>query len=268
MTGRKGFFLIRWWHRLEQFGFMPIPDSRFYEPLATITNSLVDASDLLQKLLDAPVEKRRELADRLTLLEMECDVTVSQLIILARQSQQPPYDRDSLKDLALRLDDVMDLIEEAGTKFVDYEFPDSDELMRSLCGLITDCCKQLVNAIANLPLRDDMSIYCRAIDKLESRADQICRQAITSRSRKIRSDQTQIEIRLEALTEENILQTNCDGLPLLLAELANIARANREFTRHTYLMTMLIDIYDVMESATDACEHVANHLSGMVMRNG
>ena len=123
-----------------------------------------------------------------------------------------PIDREQLHHLINAMDDVADILQDCAetTLLYDIRFMTAD--MVQLTQISLQCCEQLVAAVKLLGKLDKNGVVqqaldgCSAVDKLESEADQVLRQAM---SRLFREEEDVRElIKLKAMYE--LLETVSD----------------------------------------------------------
>jgi predicted phosphate transport protein (TIGR00153 family) len=113
-----------------------------------------------------------------------------------------PFDRDDIHRLISRMDDVLDLIQDTGESFVLYDIRNVTPEATELAELLRRCVERVRSAVKLMASMADapaMLKICQEIDKLESDADKVMRDAI-SRLFREESDVRQV-IKLKAVYE-------------------------------------------------------------------
>jgi predicted phosphate transport protein (TIGR00153 family) len=113
-----------------------------------------------------------------------------------------PFDRDEIHRLISRMDDVLDLIQDAGESLVLYDIRQVTPEATQLAELLLRCAEHMRSAVKLMASMADapaMLELCREIDKLESEADKVMRDAI-SRLFREENDVRQV-IKLKAVYE-------------------------------------------------------------------
>lgn len=154
----------------------------FFEILTSQADQLVIGVDLLTTLFKAPESERGELRDRLHQVEHQSDDINHTLINKLNQTFITPFDREDISHLASRLDDCMDLIDEAGDLLVLYGLSSIPQPIDSLLEVQIDVLSRCAAATAeNMPalkkpreLRD----YWVEINRLENEGDQAYRRTL------------------------------------------------------------------------------------------
>jgi hypothetical protein len=93
-----------------------------------------------------------------------------------------PFDRDDIHRLISRMDDVLDLIQDAGESLVLYDIRQVTPEATQLAELLLRCTERVqaaVKLMASMADAPAMLRICEEIDKLESDADKVMRGAIS-----------------------------------------------------------------------------------------
>jgi predicted phosphate transport protein (TIGR00153 family) len=113
-----------------------------------------------------------------------------------------PFDRDDIHRLISRMDDVLDLIQDAGESLVLYDIREVTPEATQLAELLLRCTERVeaaVKLMASMADAKAMLRICEEIDKLESDADKVMRGAI---SRLFREEtDVRVVIKLKAVYE-------------------------------------------------------------------
>jgi predicted phosphate transport protein (TIGR00153 family) len=102
-----------------------------------------------------------------------------------------PFDREDILDLATQLDNVVDWIEAAAARLADYGVTEVRPEAKELAHIIVSICEAVVEAVAALRTRNQVSGALREINRLENLADRVQRQAV---SRLFREETNPIEV--------------------------------------------------------------------------
>ncbi len=157
---------------------------------------------------DDPIS-RGKYSDLIETLEHKADRVTHETIQLLHTTFVTPFDRDDIHRLISRMDDVLDLIQDAGESMIVYDLNSITPEARQLAETLRRCCERLhaavvkLDAMANAP---EILAICREIDELESDADRIMRAAISALFRS-EADTRQV-IKLKAVYE--LLETATD----------------------------------------------------------
>ena len=84
-----------------------------------------------------------------------------------------PFDREDIHALSSALDDVLDLVEAAATRFLTYKIKKVTPGAQQLAKVILHGTEIIVNAVAQLHHPQNMLEYCEQLTLLEEEADRI-----------------------------------------------------------------------------------------------
>lgn len=162
---------------------------------------------------------------RIDELEHEADRITHETATLLQTIFVTPLDRDDIHRVISRMDDVLDLMQDAAESLSLYDVREVTSYAVELATLLQNGCERLQAAMAllhSMKNAPEILRLCREIDTMESRADRVMRNAISTLFRE-EPDIRQV-IKLEA-------------------------------------------IYQLLETATDRCQDVADVLEGVVLQN-
>jgi uncharacterized protein len=159
-------------------------------------------------------------------LERAADRVTHDTMALLHKTFITPFDRDDIHRLISRMDDILDLIQDAAESLMLYDIRTVAPEAGHLADLVKICCERVQAATRLLSSMDNAQtilMVCQEIDGLESDADRVMRGAISKLFRE-EGDVRQL-IKLQA-------------------------------------------VYELLESATDKCQDVANVIESVVLENG
>jgi predicted phosphate transport protein (TIGR00153 family) len=202
-------------------------ENRFFELFNSHASLIAEASGVLVGLLRdyASAGERAGRIDRINDLEHNADRITHQTVALLQTIFVTPLDRDDIHRLISRMDDVLDLMQDAAESLSLYDVQEVTEPAVELASLLQTCCVRMQSAVAllsNMRNAPEAMKLCREIDNLESQADRVMRAAI-SRLFREEPDIRQV-IKLKA-------------------------------------------IYEMLETATDKCQDVANLIENITLQN-
>lgn len=117
----------------------------------------------------------------ITELEHQGDFITHQIIEQLHRSFLTPLDREDITALTGRLDDVIDLIEDAANAMLLYKIEQPTKRAREQAAILVAMSEELVKAVPLLRNRSKMKQileYCVEINRLENEADSIMRFAL------------------------------------------------------------------------------------------
>lgn len=159
-------------------------ENRFFELFNQHASLVAEASAVLSGLLHdyADEEQRPSRIERINELEHNADRITHETMALLQTIFVTPLDRDDIHRLISRMDDILDLMQDAAESLVLYDVQQVTEFAMDLAGLLQTCCMRLQSAVAllnNMRNAPEALKLCRDIDDLESRADRVMRAAIS-----------------------------------------------------------------------------------------
>ncbi|HVK94098.1 MAG TPA: DUF47 domain-containing protein [Noviherbaspirillum sp.] len=142
-------------------------------------------------------------------IEKQADKITHETLDLLHKTFITPLDRDDIHKLITRMDDILDLLEDAGQTISLYDIkaitPEAKRLAE-LCLACTEKVKTAVGLLHNMDNAMQILSVCEEIDRLESDADHVMRAAMS----KLFRDEPDVRnlIKLKAIYE--ILETVTD----------------------------------------------------------
>lgn len=242
--------------RLKNWRLLPPRDREFYALFEETTKTVVEGSVVLSELFTSEGSLRAERATRIETLLSRCGQITEQISQLVQHSQQPPFDRGEITEFAVKATRILRFINHAANRFVIYDMPSSDSEMRELSVLIREACDQLNRAVLTLAHDRKLDAYCRAIELLEGKADEVYHGGLRRRFQEIRGDSRDLMTRIDELNEP----ATADMLLPLIA-------ANVQYTRHVAVFFILRQVYAELERAIDACTDLGATVKRMVSSN-
>jgi len=202
--------------------------SEFFDLFEKHANTMVECVNTLHHvLMNLQDEQARSLTGRIEELENECDSIAHLTIDMLRQSFITPFERDEIRILLSALDDIVDYMEAAAHRIILYEVREIPADMENICLVL----QQAVKEVQNL-------VNCLRFLK-------------TRKGNNYKSHLLEIN-RLE--NEGDRFHRN--GIAML-------------FHNKTEPLTLikLKEIYEMLESAIDRCEDVANVIEGIAIEH-
>ncbi len=202
-------------------------EGKFFEYFNQHASRAAEASNELRLLLSeyAVTASRATRIDRINDLEHEADRITHDTTALLHTIFVTPLDRDDIHRLISRMDDVIDLMQDAAESLLLYDVQTVTSHAVELAQLLQNGCERMQAAVAllnNMKNAPEILKLCQEIDTMESRADRVMRNAISTLFRD-EADIRQV-IKLKA-------------------------------------------IYELLETATDRCQDVANVIESVILQN-
>ncbi|TDY97299.1 UNVERIFIED_ORG: hypothetical protein DFO49_1786 [Herbaspirillum seropedicae] len=142
-------------------------------------------------------------------VEKEADKVTHNAIELLHKTFITPLDRDDIHQLITRMDDILDLLEDAAQTISLYDIKAITPEAKRLAELCLSCAEKVqaaVGLLSNMDNSRQILSICQEIDRLESDADHVMRAAMS----KLFRDEPDVRtlIKLKAIYE--ILETVTD----------------------------------------------------------
>jgi predicted phosphate transport protein (TIGR00153 family) len=163
--------------RLSQV-FVP-QDRQFFDLFEEAAANIVRAADLLDAMLrDFP--ERKDLAVEIKAVENEGDRITHDILHRLNQTFVTPIDREDIIQLASKLDDVVDLAEEAADLLVLYKIEAPMDQAQVLASLLLSACREIAKGMPRLRNFDPIAHFVVEIHRLENEGDRVSREAVAS----------------------------------------------------------------------------------------
>lgn len=179
-------------------------ENRFFELFNQHASLVAEAGGVLCGLLHnyQGEAQRSARIERINDLEHDADRITHETVALLQTIFVTPLDRDDIHRLISRMDDILDLMQDAAESLHLYDVQQVTEPAIELAGLLQACCLRLQSAVAllnNMRNAPEALKLCREIDNLESQADRVMSAAIS----KLFRDEPDIRqvIKLKAIYE-------------------------------------------------------------------
>lgn len=156
-------------------------DRKFFPLFKQATENLVKGSKLLVEMVNAPVEKRRELIKEIEHIEHTGDNITHMIFNELGRNFITPFDREDIHALTSAIDDILDLIHGSAKRIEMYKVTEISEAMIILSDIILKGSIELNVAVVNLEGMkhiDEIKEACVRINSLENNADDVFNMAI------------------------------------------------------------------------------------------
>jgi uncharacterized protein len=149
-------------------------DETFATMFVSVADKLVAAADLLNDFMKVS-SNREALARSLKELEHDCDTITHRVFRELNSTFVTPFDREDIHQLAVRLDDVMDAIEEAADFVVLTGLGTLPPEMFRQSELLQVAARTAADAMQKLGSMRDLEPYFVEANRLENEADRVYR---------------------------------------------------------------------------------------------
>lgn len=187
-----------------------IPRDRRFLPLFRLQAQLcAEGTEALAQLLADVRDPGGRVRD-IEAIEKRADRVVDETLALVRRSLFPPFPRQAIHGLINRLDDVLDLTEDAAQSLHLYHVTAVTADAQRLADLAVQATRKLQQAVEALCSTDDPRhalALCEEVDELEAQADHVMRAAMSRLFREEEDARQLVKLRsiyelLEELTDK------------------------------------------------------------------
>jgi uncharacterized protein Yka (UPF0111/DUF47 family) len=226
--------------------FSLIPrEMKFFDMFDEFVATLTQASKKFHEMVIAfdNLDKRSQELKR---EEEACDACVERVIVALDRTFITPFDREDIHTLATSLDDIMDNMEKTSYRLVAFRVvkptPEAVELAR----IVKECCLRVETAVRllrDMSNSEKIHALVREIGLLENDADKVYRKADAG-------------LYASLLTNGQVCQTAEQPVP-------RVAPITPE---DILALIKWRELYEWLEETVDACKHVANVISEIVIK--
>jgi hypothetical protein len=156
-------------------------DRKFFPLFQQATENLVKGSKALVEMVNAPIEKRKELIKEIEHIEHTGDNITHMIFNELGRNFITPFDREDIHALTSSIDDVLDLINGTAKRMEMYKVTEISEPMILLSEIILKGSIELNVAVSNLEGMkkiNEIKEACVRINSLENNADDVFNLAI------------------------------------------------------------------------------------------
>ena len=200
--------------------FMPREEG-FFDLFAKQADNVVVGAKALQQML-SQYTGVPEQVQSVKAIEHEGDEITHGILTKLNQTFITPFDREDIHELCSQIDDVIDLIDAAASRFVLYRVDKVREGTLDLVKVLVSASVEVSSAVHSLSTPEKALKHCIEINRYENESDRICRTLIAK------------------LFDE---ETN----PVQIIKWK--------------------EIFEVIETAVDKCEDVANVIEGVILKS-
>ncbi|MGB5106992.1 MAG: DUF47 family protein [Candidatus Zixiibacteriota bacterium] len=242
--------------RLKRIRLLPPRDQEFFGLMGKLTDTAAESSHWLTEMFNGDPKRGQEFSTHIENCLTKCAQVAGSIEALLLRSQQPPFARTEIGQFSTDTLRIVKFINHAANRYVVYDIPSSDKEMRELGVIIKEACDQIVEAVKSLRSNRNIDPFARAVDKLETKADEIYHGGLRRRFQEIRSDRSILEAKI-----------NDTPRPADSESVITLIAANVEYTRHVAVFFILRQVYAELERAIDACTDATGTLKRMVADN-
>ena len=154
-------------------------DRKFHDIFVNMAGKINEAAALLKTMVETG-ERREEYASRIKSVEHQCDELTHQLVRTLNSTFITPFDREDIHDLAVKLDDVVDLIDSTADRLVAFDVSRAGHETAALTDVLLRQTAVIKNALASLGKSDNILDRCVEIHTLENEGDRIFHEGLVN----------------------------------------------------------------------------------------
>ena len=147
-------------------------DEKFYDLFNEQAENIHKAARMLVALFENFQEVDKQVSE-IKFLEHKGDQLTHSLMKKLNLTFITPFDREDIHALSSALDDVLDLVDAAASRFITYKIKKVTPGAQQLGKVILHGTEIIVNAVKQLNHPQDMLEYCEQLTLLEEEADRI-----------------------------------------------------------------------------------------------
>ncbi len=162
------------------FGRLMPREGRFFDLFNEHAEQIVEGSRELAALMSSGDDLRRRTYN-IESIEKRADKITRTTIELLHKTFITPLDRDDIHQLISKMDDILDLIEDSAQLMFLYDVRELTNEAKKLAEICVACCEKVkaaVGLLSNMDNAAEIMTLCTEIDRLESEADHVMRDAI------------------------------------------------------------------------------------------
>lgn len=165
-------------NQMALFNFLP-KEEQYFSMFAQMTSHIFDAARVLKEMLaSGHGDDYTGYVAQLKSIEHSCDEMTHSISTRLNKSFITPFDREDIYMLSTALDDVVDLIDDAGRAMLMYDVRESTPHARQFADVIQRMSVQLHEAVSALSRPNGITPRLVEIHRLENEGDDIYHAAV------------------------------------------------------------------------------------------
>jgi predicted phosphate transport protein (TIGR00153 family) len=150
-------------------------DAVLFDLYTSLAERVAAGARSATEMINGPAENRRDLAKRIGAIESEADDLLGKIIRRVDDMFVTPYDRGDLQELANKLDDAMDEIEEATDLIILHDVQEFPQGLSDLVDAVRRLAELTASSMPRLKNLKDLDHYYSEADRIETEGDRIHR---------------------------------------------------------------------------------------------
>ncbi|HJW14585.1 MAG TPA: DUF47 family protein [Thermoanaerobaculia bacterium] len=154
-------------------------DEKYFDRFSDMARRIHESARILNRFFqgEAPVAT---VADQVKRLEHECDEISHEILHGIDRTFITPIDREDIHQLAVRLDDVIDIIDGTVRRLSLFKISEPTPVSRKLSATIVEITGEMVEAVSALQGQKGVIAHCIRMKQLENQGDVAYHEAIAS----------------------------------------------------------------------------------------
>jgi len=154
-------------------------DEKYFDQFNELAQRIHESARILNRFFggESPVPT---VADQIKRLEHECDEISHQILRSIDRTFITPIDREDIHQLAVRLDDVIDLIDGTVRRLVLFKITEPTPVSQRLSQTIVEITAEMVEAVSALRAQKGVIPHCIRMKELENQGDVAYHEAVAS----------------------------------------------------------------------------------------
>ncbi|MGH9365569.1 MAG: DUF47 domain-containing protein [Thermoanaerobaculia bacterium] len=156
--------------------FLP-RDEKYFERFTEMARRIHESAVIFNRFFQ-DVSPVATVADQIKRLEHECDEISHEILRGIDRTFITPIDREDIHQLAVRLDDVIDLIDSSVRRLVLFHVTEPTPQGQKLSEIIIRVTREMVEAVSALQKQKGVVEHCIEIKRLENEGDVAYQEAV------------------------------------------------------------------------------------------
>ena len=158
--------------------FLP-RDEKYFEQFTEMARRIHESARILNRFFIGETTVSAA-ADHIKRLEHECDEISHEILRGIDRTFITPIDREDIHQLAVRLDDVIDLVDGTIRRVVLFKIIEPTDLSKRLSAIVVQATSEMVDAVADLRKQKGVVEHCIRIKQYENEGDVAYHEAVAS----------------------------------------------------------------------------------------
>ena len=154
-------------------------DDRYFDRFSDLAHRIHESARIMNTFFSGEAGVA-VVADQVKRLEHECDEISHEILRRIDRTFITPIDREDIHQLAVRLDDVIDLIDGTVRRLSVFKITQPTALSRNLARIVVEITRELVEAVSDLRKRKGVVEHCIRIKRFENEGDVAYHEAVAS----------------------------------------------------------------------------------------